>query len=270
MAYLKMNRAADSGLFVVESMRTYKDVVHENLVTLWRDLRPGEEPPRFDLMIELMADDLNLSRTDMTSGLEHHINETSGDRVDRKERDDAVADLRFWYQVFRDHCLNAYGEEETLAMGFASVTEEHPRRLARQTQRAINFFAGRDPEERIPPKDPKKAELALRAGYVVEVLTPLLERLTGLLEALLSEARMTEKAFLHKERLHDNFVGKFTTHAKCSEMLYRWAGLDREAKRIKPSTRRPGQREEEVEGPDAGSEADGPQDTDTPQEPVTP
>jgi hypothetical protein len=275
MAYKTVNRAADSGLFVVESLRTYKDEVHDRLVARWRARRPDEEPPRFDLVIDFMADELSDSRVEMVSGLEQHINETAVDRVDRKEREEAVSEARSWYQYFRDHCLNAYGSEETQVMGFALLTEEHPRRLGRQVERALNFFKGRDPEERILPKEPLKAEGALRAGYVVEVLSPRLERLNAVLEALLTEGKMTEKAFLHKERLREDFVERFNTHAKCSEMLYRWAGLDREAKRIKPSTRRPGQREEEVEGPDAGSEAGVAPDGDAPdagtrEEPVTP
>lgn len=269
MAYLKMNRAADSGLFVVESLRTYKDVVHDSLVAKWAAKRPGEEPPRFDLVIDFMAEDLSDARVDMVAGLERFLNETSGDKVDRKEREDSVQDLRFWYRFFRDYCLNSYSQEETQAMGFALATEEHPWRLARQAERTINFFKGHDPEERIQPLNPKKAEAALRAGWVVEVLTPLYERLVKVLEALLGESRNEEKAFLHKERMHEAFVERFTVHAKCCEMLYRWAGLVEEAKRIKPSSRRPGQREEEVEVPDAGSEADGAPDTDTPQEPVT-
>ncbi len=269
MSYLKMNRAADSGLFVVESLRTYKDVVHDSLAAKWKAKRPEEEPPRVDLVIDFMAEDLSDSRVAMVSGLERFLNETSGDKVDRKEREDSVQDLRFWYRYFRDHCLNTYGEEETLAMGFALVTEEHPWRLARQAERAINFFQDHDPDEQIAPKDPRKAEGALRAGWVVEVLRPLHGRLVGVLEALLSESRNEEKAFLHKERLHEVFVDKFTVYAKCSEMLYRWAGLDEEAKRIKPSARRPGQREEVAEEPDPEAEADGPRSSDAPEEAVT-
>ena len=56
MGYLMTNRAGQDGLFVAESLRTYKDVVQENLVPIWKAKRPGEEPPRFDQMLEFMAD----------------------------------------------------------------------------------------------------------------------------------------------------------------------------------------------------------------------
>ena len=41
MAHLTINRVADSGLFVVESIRQYKDTVQENIVK--PEAEPGPE-----------------------------------------------------------------------------------------------------------------------------------------------------------------------------------------------------------------------------------
>ena len=49
---------------------------------------------------------------------------------------------------------------------------------------------------------------------------------------------------IRKDAALKSYQGKFSIYAKCSEMLYRWVGLEEEAKRIKPSTRRRGERAE--------------------------
>jgi hypothetical protein len=58
-----------------------------------------------------------------------------------------------------------------------------------------------------------------------------------------------------------SFQRKFSIYAKSSEMLYRWVGLEEEARRIKPSTRRSGQRAED-DGSSESPDAEPPSDAD--------
>ena len=150
-------------------------------------------------------------------------------------------------------------------MGFDLATEQHPWRLERQAQWAISFFKGLDPEAKIEVVDPQKLEVAPTNGYIVRVLEPPHDRLVKVLGDWISQRRGTEKAFIRKEAALTAYQTRFSIYAKCSEMLYRWVGLEEEAKRIKPSTRRPGQRADVADGssesPDAGPPSDAPADS---------
>lgn len=251
MAYFTMNRAADSGLFVVESIRQNKDTVHERIVNLWEEKRPGETPPDVGALLGFMADDLDEDRVEMVESLGIYLNESSANEASNVERSGAVQDMRHWYQHARGACLNVCTDERTKEMGFDLATEQHPWRLERQAQRAISVFKGLDPEAKIETTDPQKQEVAPTHGYIVRVLEPPHDRLVEVLGDWIGQRRGTEKALIRKDAALASYQRKFSIYAKCGEMLYRWVGLEEEAKRIKPSTRRPGQRAEDDEGPDS-------------------
>jgi hypothetical protein len=244
MAYFTMNKAADSGLFVVESIRQHKDTVHERFVELWSEKRPGETPPNVGALLGFMADDLDEDRVEMVESLGTYLNESSANEVSNLERGDAVQDMRNWYQHARGACLNVCTDAKTREMGFDLATEQHPWRLERQAQRAISVFKGVDPEAKIETTDPEKQEVAPTHGYVVRVLEPPHARLVKILGDWIGQRRGTETALIRKDAALKSYQGKFSIYAKCSEMLYRWVGLEEEAKRIKPSTRRRGERAE--------------------------
>ena len=64
-----------------------------------------------------------------------------------------------------------------------------------------------------------------------------------MLATWIRQRKGTEKALIKKDADLETYQRKFSIYAANAESLYRWAGLDEEAKRIKPSTRRPGQRQ---------------------------
>ena len=113
MAYLTMNKMADSGLFVVESIHQYKHTVHDNVTNDWRKKRPEEEPPNFLQQLEFMAEDLDESRLEMVGSLEAYLNESSVNTDFTEVRNATAADLSRWYQYIRDICLPSCGEKAT-------------------------------------------------------------------------------------------------------------------------------------------------------------
>ena len=259
MAYVKFNRAADSSLFVCESLRQHKDRVQERFEAEWERRRPGTTPPRVDEVMEFMADDLDDCTSTMMSSLDDHLIETASDGVPREERQGSVGEARSAYQYIRDHSVATYGKEEALAMGFDLATEKHPWRLARQMGRVLGFFRARDPEEVIQPKDETRRPTAMTAGHVVSVLAGPHERLTQVLSSLVTEVKGAQTTYIRKEADHGEYVKKFTRYAGAGEALLRMAGLDEEANRVKPSTRRPGLRavaDPELEGEDDSAPAD--------------
>ena len=257
MAYQTMNKMADSGLFVVESIHQYKHTVHENITIDWRRRRPEEEPPNFLQQLDFMAEDLDASRGGLVSSLEAYLNESSVNTDFTEVRDDAAGDMSRWYQFIRDICLKSCGEKATKELGFNLVTERHPWRLDRQAQRAINVAKKHDPDAKVEVDDPIKQEAAVRYGYIVTVLEPPHERLAGILETWIRQRKGTEKTLIRKDAALETYQRKFSIYAANAESLYRWAGLDEEAKRIKPSLRKPGQRQvEDSESQDTGASDD--------------
>jgi len=101
----------------------------------------------------------------------------------------------------------------------------------------------------------------VRYGYIVSVLEPPHDRLAEVLGSWIRQRKGTEKALIRKDAALETYKRKFSIYAANAESLYRWAGLYEEAKRIKPSTRRPGQRQvdEDLQPPDTGAaDADAP------------
>jgi len=184
MAYLTMNKMADSGLFVVESIHQYKHTVHENVTKDWLKARPDQTPPNILQQLDFMAEDLDASRVDLVTSLEAYLNESSVNTDYTEVRDSATADMSRWYQYVRELCLKNCGEMATKGLGFDVVTERHPWRLERQALRAINGAKKHDPETRTEVDDPIKQEAAVRYGYIVSVLEPPHDRLAEVLGSL--------------------------------------------------------------------------------------
>lgn len=115
------------------------------------------------------------------------------------------------------------------------------------------------PDEPIPAPEGKEG-LALRPSQLISMLEPPYLKVKEATRLLVVETRKFQQTKKVKDEAYDRHVANFTTHAKCGEMLYRMAGMDAEAAQIKPSTRRPGQREVV----DGTSDEDGPPDDDNP------
>ena len=136
MAYLTINRKADSGLYVVESMRQNKNIVHDNVTQDWARKRPGEPAPDIAGQLTFMADDLEESQTEMVSSLEFYLNESTVNTDFTQERDEAVREMSYWYQFTRDISVDFCGESRTRRMGFAwAGLDEEARRIKPSTRR---------------------------------------------------------------------------------------------------------------------------------------
>ena len=108
--------------------------------------------------------------------------------------------------------------------------------------------------------------LACKPSHVIGVLQPPYQRLRDVVKKLVTETRRSQRIKKSKKNTYDRHVGKFSTHAKCSEMIFRMTGMDTEADQVKPSPRRPGQRDAVV---DPRDEPPGPADP-GPAEPAPP
>ena len=92
MALLKVNRAADSSIFVEESFWYHKSEVDRRFAERWRQVMPEDKPaPNMEHFLEFMALDLAASRETMVVTAQVHVTKSGGDgevRVQRNEGQD--------------------------------------------------------------------------------------------------------------------------------------------------------------------------------------
>jgi len=242
MAMLTVNRAADSSVFVEESFWLNKSDVDRRVAERWRQIMPEDKsPPNMEHFLEFMALDLAESREAMVVAAQVHVTKSGGDGVVRVNRNEGQTELAARYLDGRDLYASIYGRKAAEALGFTFPTERVPTRLMRQVGTVLMNLKEL-PDEPIPaPKG--KEELALKPSQLISTLEPPYLKVKAMTRQLVVETRKFQKTKKVKDEAYDRHVANFTTHAKCGEMLYRMAGMDVEASQVKPSTRRPGQRE---------------------------
>ena len=264
MPMLSVDRAAQASEFTEESFWQNGSEVNRRFAERWNAVMPEDKPaPNMEHFLEFMARDLKASREVSVATAEDHETQLGGDREVKIERSETHTELNSAYLDTRTIIESIYGRPAALKMGFSYPRSENPYRFGRQTATVIRAFQALPQEEPIPAPEGKE-QLALTPGAILAVLEPPFKRFKVLLKNNLKEVRRSQKSQVAKQEAYDTQVKRYSTHSKCGEMVYRMVGLERFADQIKPSTRRPGMREVDVEGteneaptPPAGS-------TDTP------
>jgi len=242
MAMLTVNRAADSSIFVEESFWYHKSEVDRRFAERWRQVMPEDKPaPNIEHFLEFMALDLGESRETMVVTAQVHVTRSGGDGEVRVQRNEGHAELNAVYLDGRGLYVSVYGRKAAEALGFTFPTEQVPTRLVRQVGTVLMSLELL-PDEPMPAPAGKEG-LAFRPSQLISMLEPPYLKVKELTRQLVVETRKVQHTQKVKDDAFDHHVANFTTHARCGEMLYRMAGMDTEAAQIKPSTRRPGQRE---------------------------
>lgn len=258
MAMLQVNRSADASEYVETSFWRHGAVVNERFQARWREIMPADKPPpNMEHFLEFMARDLGIKRGTMVETAQAHENELSDDRQARETRDEANETLFATYNEMLEVIVAIYGPTEATTRGFGAGAERHSSRLVRQVGTALQNLGQLPREEPIPPPEGKE-KMALTPGAIIDTLETPYKALESALAGVRDEVRESQETQLAKEVAYGEHVTTFSTHAKCGEMIYRMVGLEKEAAQIKPSSRRPGQREAtEDEPPPAGDDAGG-------------
>ncbi len=97
--------------------------------------------------------------------------------------------------------------------------------------------------------------VALDPAGVAEEMTPLVDDLGQALDAVTREERRTEAMTIARDEALDAYTRTFLWVAQSAEALFKLADLPAVAKRVRPSSRRPGVTNEvEKQGPDIPSD----------------
>lgn len=248
MPMLTVDKAAQASEFTEESFWQHGSEVNRRFTERWRELMPEEKPvPNMQDFLEFMARDLKASREASVATAQDHEIQLGGDSGLRVEREEAFTEAASVYVDTRSIVESIYGREGARKLGFSFPRSENSYRFRRQMAMVLRAFRALPQDEPVPAPAGKEA-LAVLPSYVVDALEPRYERLKTVLKAILTETRRAQKSQTAKQEAYETQVKRYSMHAKCGEMIYRMVGLEKFADQIKPSTRRPGQREVDVEG----------------------
>lgn len=223
--------------------------------------------PDVEALLGFLAAVLERLGEEMVAADQAYLEEISDDPKFREAREEARDALTDKFLRQRDIFTGTYGKVVAREVGFEANVERDAARLVLQVQRIVDTLTS---GYRPPPEEV--------AGVTIELETfagdfdPEYTNLSQAQDDLLRELREADTKLIAKRTAIERFEAWFLVTTRTGVAYYTLVGMDEEARRIRPSIRRPGRRAEDVEGegppadepPAAEPTADGPPDTDPP------
>ncbi len=162
----------------------------------------------------------------------------------RRIRDEAFKELSPWVMGIKDTFRGACGDAITAELGFALRMPVQAGDLHEQAEHLLDRLSG--PEE-LPTV--RYQGVTLDPPSVVEEMRPMVERLGETLEDVTREQGQSDAMKIAKDEALAAYDRTFQWVAGSAESLFKLADLPDIAKRVRPSSRRPGVTDEvEAEG----------------------
>jgi hypothetical protein len=235
---------------VVEAAFTHASAAGARLDEVLAAPLPEDGPGGTAGMIRRLGRTLMASAEELVTADRAHEAEKADDAAVRRELEDAIEDVYGAVVDFRVGLEAAGGVEATTRAGIAGDTPREPVALGRMAQALHDALPG------LASVPTTRRGLTFDVMSYAEPLATAIARLVGAQTALRREERELEATLMIKNRamaMHDT---RFLTIARMLESLFRLAGFEELANRVRPSARRPGQVENDPEKPDEpGSEA---------------
>ena len=215
-------------------------------------LEDGQAMP-FDVQLELFRKKLTQDLDLLVASDRAYRDQRTVESVVRSRRDEQAARVNSAVVGLRQAFTGIYSEDRLGELGFARRTPQQPGELLEQ---AIHLVARlSDPE--LDLTGSRYGDFQLDAARLAQELKASVETLEPTADELAREERRTEVLQLAKDDALRDYNGSFLWIARTVESLCRLAGLEEVAKRVRPSSRRPGvtaRRPEEPQGPPVGDE----------------
>lgn len=195
-------------------------------------LREGEKMPDVALLVRLAGRLLEDSTRKLVVADEAHERELSDDVAPRERRDESSQSIYSRLVDLRDALVGVYGTRTAEAAGFTERTPRDPVLLARFARKVVDALPGVTlPEPRIKGAslDPKNST----AG-----LAELLATLDTSLKEVARETREAEQTLVARNDAMSTQVDHASGVASVLSGIFRLAGLDELAERVRPSARR--------------------------------
>lgn len=236
--------------FVVSAIDTQGDDVAGQLIeVLNEDLREGEEMPDIRFLFTLLGRRMTRFGTAMVEASESHLDELTDDDALRDERNETAKALVADYIALRDGYRTGYGGKVAATVGFERNVATDPAEIELQVERLFTNLE--QPELLLPPS--RYPGIAPQPAETVGVFRPNLERLKATRAALNRALRQADGSQLAKNDAVVAHDQEFPNLARCFEACCTVAGRHDLARRVRPSARRPGRRQEEVQDEAQGS-----------------
>ncbi len=213
-------------------------------------LEEGEEIPDIPLFFTLIGRRMGDFRSVMVDTARAHADELANDDGFREMRDKAMSALTGDYVAIRTTFYQAFGPELALAIGFERNVVRDPAALELQVDRLVTNLS--DPELELP--EPRFDGVTLSPPALVEVFRPNLGKLREARAALDQEVRKSDVTLVAKKDAVDAYDREFLMLSRCLEASFVLGGEPELAKRVRPSLRRPGRRQEVENGEPEGNE----------------
>ena len=234
-----------SGKSVSSSIDTHLDIVVGSLEESFADrLLEGETMPDFRTMFRLFQRTLDDETQELVDAGALHLQELDNDITLRQRRDELVESLGTKVSRFREALSGLYGPGRAHEMaGIVGRTEQEPVALLAQVERILDRFG--DPEAEIGP--PSFGGFQMDPSQVIEQFRPDYLELNGSVTELNRENRKSDATLIAKNEAVTRYDRFFRWIACGLESFYHLANQHELAERVKPSTRRPGRTQADVE-----------------------
>jgi hypothetical protein len=260
MTYSKMvNDRHRATRIVVEAAFTHAGAVGVRLDQVLAPPQPEEGPGGTAGMIRRLGRTLLASAEELVAADRANEAEKADDAAVRREVEEAIEAVYREVVDFRTALEAVGGVEATVDAGLTGITPREPIALGRLAN------ALHDALPRLATVPATRRGLTLDVTSYTEPLATAIERLERAQTALRREERELEATLMIKNRVMAAHDMRFLTIARALESLFRLAGFDELANRVRPSARRPGQIENDPEAPaEPGGEAPVTLDPDAP------
>jgi hypothetical protein len=236
-----------SGDSVGASVDTHlEEVVVPLEVTFTEQLVEGEILPDLRTVLRILQRLLAVAVRQLVGAGERHRDEIDNDIRLRQRRDELVGFLGTKVSRFRNTLDGVFGAGSAIQLaGLGGRTEQEPMALLAQVEDILRRFANPTTELGSPGFG-----LQLDPTTVVGEFQGEYQELRDLLSELQSENRRSDATVIAKQAAMEDYDKQFRWIAGCLESLYHLAGQHELAERVKPSTRRSGRTQADVEAED--------------------
>lgn len=230
-----------SSNFVEKAILIHRGGVAETLTEkLAAEMQEGEEMPDVSFYLELMGRRMGRFRTDLVRTSRDHLDVLTAIDEFRALRKEAMDELTRAYVTARHAVSSGYSPEDAAAFGFESNVATTPAQMELQIERLLANIE--KPEVRLSEPlypavtfDPAEGEATFR---------PLLDKLISARVGFDEARRRAEGTLLAKNEAVAANDLEFGQISRCVESHFALAGRGELAKRVRPSSRRPGRRQE--------------------------
>ncbi len=203
-------------------------------------LDSGKKMPDAEGFILLVGKWLAHTSATMAAADEAHIHELSDDDPIRQARDQAQTALNDELVELREWMTGLFGARAVRSLGFAAETPRDPAALSHFAGEVVKSLR----KKTFPP--PKRDGVSWSPLKEATKIDTLRATLDTALANIVREAREAQGTLADKNTAITTYDTAFSRASKVLEGLFTLAGETDLADRVRPSTRRPGQTEEQA------------------------